>query len=82
MVKFTGQEQRVYDLLKKTAGPVSRKTFMDMLYLNRSSPKPGTKIIDVFICKIRKKLPESEMILAVWGTGYELKAVPERPIMS
>ncbi len=35
--------------------------------------QPEIKIIDVFVCKIRKKLaPHGIMIRTLWGLGYEL----------
>jgi two-component system cell cycle response regulator CtrA len=39
--------------------------------------EPEVKIIDVFICKIRKKLetasPGEHFIETVWGRGYRLR---------
>ena len=31
---------------------------------------PETKIVDVFICKMRKKLPADFQITTHWGEGY------------
>jgi two-component system cell cycle response regulator CtrA len=43
--------------------------------------EPELKIIDVFICKLRKKLSEAtggdNLIETVWGRGYVLRD-PER----
>ena len=47
--------------------------------------EPEIKIIDVFVCKLRKKLAEatggSHYIETVWGRGYRLRDpdVTERP---
>jgi two-component system cell cycle response regulator CtrA len=39
--------------------------------------EPGLKIIDVFICKLRKKLANAsngkDYIETVWGRGYVLR---------
>ena len=47
---------------------------MDHLYSGINEPKP--KIIDVFICKLRKKLAAAaggdKCIETVWGRGYRL----------
>jgi len=45
--------------------------------------EPELKIIDVFICKIRKKLAKvshgKDYIETVWGRGYVLRAPTNRP---
>ena len=42
--------------------------------------EPELKIIDVFVCKLRKKLAEASngtnYIETVWGRGYMLKEYP------
>jgi two-component system cell cycle response regulator CtrA len=43
--------------------------------------EPELKIIDVFICKVRKKLAEAgapKLIETVWGRGYRMS----RPVGS
>jgi two-component system cell cycle response regulator CtrA len=43
--------------------------------------EPELKIIDVFICKLRKKLASAtggkNFIETVWGRGYVLREPPE-----
>ena len=58
---------------------------MDHLYDGKHEPR--LKIIDVFICKLRKKLSQAtgdeQYIETVWGRGYKLRdpsaATPEHP---
>jgi two-component system cell cycle response regulator CtrA len=44
--------------------------------------EPELKIIDVFVCKLRKKLAEASggtnYIETVWGRGYMLKEYPTK----
>ena len=58
---------------------ISKETFLDHLYGGRD--EPGQKIVDVFLCKLRKKLAAisggTEYIATVWGRGYMLRE-PER----
>ncbi|MDB0018209.1 helix-turn-helix domain-containing protein [Planktomarina temperata] len=53
----------------------SNKTAIDILYGGMDEPE--LKIIDVFICKLRKKLSEAtgreNHIETVWGRGYVLR---------
>ena len=52
-----------------------KKIFIDHLYGGMDEPE--LKIIDVFVCKLRKKLVEAtgedSCIQTVWGRGYVLK---------
>lgn len=64
------------------------KTLMKEMFLNHlygGTNEPGQKIIDVFICKLRKKLAKAsggrDYIETVWGRGYVLReASDEAPI--
>ena len=53
---------------------LTKEMFMDHLYRGKDEPK--RKIIDVFICKLRKKLAAATSgdtyIETVWGSGYAL----------
>jgi two-component system cell cycle response regulator CtrA len=48
--------------------------------------EPEAKIIDVFICKLRKKLADAsgglDYIETVWGRGYALRDPTEQAIAS
>jgi two-component system, cell cycle response regulator CtrA len=54
---------------------------MILNHLYGGMDEPGLKIIDVFLCKLRKKLAAfssgAEYIVTVWGRGYMLRG-PER----
>jgi DNA-binding response OmpR family regulator len=56
------------------AHPIARKAaLMDALYFDDPEGGGGEKIIDVFICKARKKLQRHNVwIETVWGQGYKL----------
>jgi len=72
-VGLTGQENRLFDLLASRPGVlVSRAMCMLALYNERDEPQ--VKIVDVFVCKLRKKLTAAtggiNVIENVWGQGY------------
>ena len=76
-VYVTPKEYRILELLCQRQGSVlSKAAFLDHLYAGRDEPE--TKIIDVFVCKLRKKLTEASggkhYIETVWGRGYKLRA--------
>ena len=54
---------------------LTKETILDHLYGGMDEPE--LKIIDVFICKLRKKLAQatggSHYIETVWGRGYVLR---------
>lgn len=50
-----------------------KRSLYHALYGDRIDGGPDPKIIDVFVCKIRKKLaPLGFVIETVWGRGYSL----------
>jgi len=72
---LTAHESRVFlALLKRDV--CSKEQLMNAAYdLLYDGDLPGIKIIDVFICKIRKKLkPHGIAINTVWGQGFYLTA--------
>ena len=76
-VYVTPKEYRILELLAQRQGVVlSKEIFLDHLYGGRDEPE--TKIIDVFVCKLRKKLTAAsggkDYIETVWGRGYMLRA--------
>ena len=76
-VYVTPKEYLILELLCQRQGVVlSKEVFLDHLYAGRDEPE--TKIIDVFVCKLRKKLTEASggknYIETVWGRGYMLRA--------
>jgi two-component system, cell cycle response regulator CtrA len=74
-VHLTRKEYQMLELLSLRKGiAVTKEMFLNHLYGGMDEPEP--KIIDVFICKLRKKLADSsgghEFIETVWARGYVL----------
>lgn len=71
-VHLTGKEYAILELLMLRRGSVlSKENFLDHLY--GGMDEPDAKIIDVFVCKLRKKLQQAgaaNIIGTVWGRGY------------
>jgi two-component system cell cycle response regulator CtrA len=72
-VHLTGKEFAILELLSLRKGTIlTKEMFLSHLY--GEGDEPEVKIIDVFICKLRKKLAEatggSHYIETVWGRGY------------
>jgi hypothetical protein len=75
-VHLTGKEYQVLELLSLRKGTtLTKEMFLNNLYGGMDEPE--IKIIDVFICKLRKKLANAsngkDYIEAVWGRGYVLR---------
>ena len=79
VVHLTGKEYAILELLVLRKGMVlTKETFLNHLYGGMDEPE--MKIIDVFICKLRKKLAQAgadNLIGTVWGRGYMMRE-PER----
>jgi two-component system cell cycle response regulator CtrA len=79
-VHLTGKEYQMLELLSLRKGTtLTKEMFLNHLYGGMDEPE--LKIIDVFICKLRKKLAEAtggdNYIETVWGRGYVLRDPPE-----
>jgi two-component system cell cycle response regulator CtrA len=74
-VHLTGKEYSILELLVLRKGMVlTKEAFLNHLYGGMDEPE--MKIIDVFICKLRKKLAqagEGNLIGTVWGRGYMMR---------
>ncbi|MBI4183123.1 MAG: response regulator transcription factor [Proteobacteria bacterium] len=75
-VHLTGKEYGILELLAMRKGStLSKEAFLNHLYGGMDEPE--MKIIDVFICKLRKKLTRAtageNYIETVWGRGYVLR---------
>ena len=74
-VHLTGKEYSILELLVMRKGMVlTKEVFLNHLYGGMDEPE--VKIIDVFICKLRKKLAEAgarNVIGTVWGRGYTVR---------
>lgn len=70
--RLTRAETIIAELLhSKLNETVRRDSMMNAIYFSRPDEEPEIKIIDIFICKIRRKLANSPYrILNVWGQGY------------
>jgi two-component system, cell cycle response regulator CtrA len=75
-VHLTGKEYGILELLSLRKGTTSTKEmFLNHLYGGMDEPE--LKIIDVFVCKLRKKLAQAtggnHYIETIWGRGYVLR---------
>ena len=73
---LTGKEYAMLELLSLRKGStLTKEMFLNHLYGGMDEPE--LKIIDVFICKLRKKLAAAtggeNYIETVWGRGYVLR---------
>ncbi len=76
VLRLTGREYAILELLAIRRGStLSKEVFLNHLYGGMEEPE--FKIIDVFICKLRKKLADvlgrDDYIETVWGRGYVLR---------
>jgi two-component system cell cycle response regulator CtrA len=82
-VHLTGKEYQMLELLSLRKGmTLTKEIFLNSLYDGMDEPE--NKIIDVFICKLRKKLAVAcngeHCIETVWGRGYMLRDPEERAV--
>ncbi|HEY6335544.1 MAG TPA: response regulator transcription factor [Alphaproteobacteria bacterium] len=73
---LTGKEYGILELLSLRKGTtLTKEMFLNHLYGGMDEPE--LKIIDVFVCKLRKKLAAAtggdNYIETVWGRGYVLR---------
>jgi two-component system, cell cycle response regulator CtrA len=81
-VHLTGKEYAILELLSLRKGTtLTKEMFLNHLY--GGTDEPELKIIDVFACKLRKKLAQAtggkHYIETVWGRGYVLRDPVEAP---
>jgi two-component system cell cycle response regulator CtrA len=75
-VRLTGKEYQMLELLALRKGTtLTKEMFLSQLYGGLDEPE--VKIIDVFVCKLRKKLANASggknYIETVWGRGYVMR---------
>ena len=75
-IHLTGKEYGILELLALRKGTtLTKEMFLNHLYGGMDEPE--AKIIDVFVCKLRKKLSNAtgghNFIETVWGRGYVLR---------
>lgn len=73
---LTPKEYAIMELLALRKGStLTKEMFLNHLYGDMDEPE--AKIIDVFVCKLRKKLAKvsggADYIETVWGRGYTLR---------
>ena len=78
---LTGKEYQILELLALRKGStLTKEMFLNHLY--GGMDEPDAKIIDVFVCKLRKKIAKisggSDYIETIWGRGYTLREPTER----
>lgn len=81
-VSLTRKEYQILHLLAMRKGTVLNKdAFLNHLY--GGVDEPESKIIDVFVCKLRRKLQKAGLsgtqIETIWGQGYVLRNLDEPP---
>ncbi len=74
-LNLTGKEYAILELLSLRKGAtLTKEMFLNHLYGGMDEPE--LKIIDVFVCKLRRKIAEAmgddSLIQTVWGRGYVL----------
>ena len=79
VLHLTSKEYALLELLGMRKGTtINKEQFLNHLYGGMDEPE--MKIIDVFLCKIRRKIEKlsegEEYIETVWGRGYILKDLP------
>ena len=77
---LTPAEERIVMALTR-AEVATKERLLDVVHNGRPEDEPAIKIIDVFMCKIRKKLaPYDVSITTIWGRGYMMPAASKRKI--
>src|SRR5271166_5992027 len=79
-VHLTGKEYQMLELLSLRKGAaLTKEMFLSHLYGGMDEPE--MKIVDVFICKLRKKLASAsggkDYIETIWGRGYVMREPSE-----
>ena len=79
-IHFTSKEQQILAFLISRAGStVTKEMILNHLYGGLDEPE--LRIIDVFICKVRKKIARANggyvLIETVWGRGYMLPSLEQ-----
>jgi two-component system cell cycle response regulator CtrA len=76
-VHLTGKERAVLSMLASRPGRIcSKEAVLTNIYGIGADHEPQIKIVDVFVCKLRRKLDElhpgasAQLIQTVWGQGY------------
>jgi two-component system cell cycle response regulator CtrA len=83
-LRLTGKEYAILELLVLRKGMVlTKEAFLNHLYGGMDEPE--VKIIDVFVCKLRKKLARAGadgIIGTIWGRGYMIRESATQDLFS
>ena len=84
-LNLTAKEYQILALLAlRTGSTLTKETFLN--HFGGLDDEPEAKIIDVFICKLRKKLANAsggqDYIETLWGRGYALREPTKQAIAS
>ena len=83
-VHLTAKEYAILELLVLRKGMVlTKEMFLNHLYGGMDEPE--AKIIDVFICKLRRKLADAgapSIVGTVWGRGYMVRDPGNHPMLA
>lgn len=77
-LKLTNKEYSILEILVLKQGHIlNKESFLSHLYDESCLEQPGDKIVDVFMCKLRKKIQSAHpsagnYIETIWGRGYML----------
>src|SRR5271155_2534721 len=78
-LRLTGKEYAILELLSVRKGTtITKEMFLNHLY--GGIDEPELKIIDVFVCKLRKKLADAageNYVETLWGRGYIMREPSE-----
>ena len=67
-------------LVERIGHCVAKGALMDALYFDRPHGEPDAKIVDILVCKIRKKIAGSGFVIeTIWGQGYRARFEPVPP---
>lgn len=80
---LTRSERRLVDLLASRPGKVfPQSSVVSALYFDvPGGDAPQPKIVDVYVCKIRKKITGAPFVIeTVWGEGYRLTMKDPYPV--
>lgn len=80
---LTPYEYRLIEALALRAGRVvSKDSLYDVIY-GADADGPGLNVIDVYVCKVRRKLGLGTAYLrTVWGRGYSLSAEADAEVLA
>ncbi len=78
-LQLTSKEYAILELLALKRGSIiTKETFLNHIY--GGMDEPDLKIVDVFICKLRKKMADASggvnFIETIWGRGYTIREYP------